>query len=146
MQTKLFGQMTRTDVVLPDEYEAVGKAYQDMAVAGRCEDETRRRLFVAGRDMMARGVDAVALAGTDLLLALDGRDPGFPVVDALEIHAALLADLATDRKTLTEVLQCGWQAGATIDIVSLKDPVAASLKAPPSRRIRRPAFEKEDIP
>jgi aspartate racemase len=87
MQTKLFGQMTRTDVVLPDEYEAVGKAYQDMAVAGRCEDETRRRLFVAGRDMMARGVDAVALAGTDLLLALDGRDPGFPVVDALEIHA-----------------------------------------------------------
>ena len=102
MRTRLFGQMTRTEVVLPSNLEAVGNAYQDMAVAGACDQATRRMLFDAGAAMMRDGADAVALAGTDLLLAFDDRDPGFPVVDALEIHAAALADLAMDQKTLTE--------------------------------------------
>ncbi|NEY88921.1 aspartate/glutamate racemase family protein [Tabrizicola oligotrophica] len=104
MQSRLFGQMRRCDLVLPDDPVAVGTAYQDMAVAGRCDDPTRERLFAAGRAMMRRGAEAVALAGTDLLLAFDGRDPGFPVIDALEVHAAVLADLATGRKTLAEVI------------------------------------------
>lgn len=104
MRTRLFGQMVRTDVMVPDNLEVVGRAYQDMAVAGRCDDATRRLLFEAGAEMMDRGAEAVALAGTDLLLAFDGRDPGFPVIDALEVHAALLADLATDRRTLDALL------------------------------------------
>ncbi|MWD29132.1 aspartate/glutamate racemase family protein [Aquicoccus sp. SCR17] len=103
MKTRLFGQMVRTDILLPEDVEAVGTAYQDMAVQGRCDEATRQLLFEAGRGMMTRGADAIALAGTDLLLAFDGRDPGFPVVDALEVHAALLADLATDRRTLADL-------------------------------------------
>ena len=102
MRTRLFGQMVRTNVLLPGETEAVGTAYQDMAIAGRCDPATRTLLFEAGREMMDRGAEAVALAGTDLLLAFDGRDPGFPVIDALEIHAAALADLATGRRALGE--------------------------------------------
>ena len=74
-----------------------------MAVAGRCDDMARQMLFDAGAAMMRDGAEAVALAGTDLLLAFDGRDPGFPVIDALETHAAALADLATGRKTLAQV-------------------------------------------
>ena len=104
MRTHLFGQMVRTGVVVPGNPDAIGKAYQDMAVAGRCDDATRALLFDAGKEMMERGAEAIALAGTDLLLAFDGRDPGFPIVDALEVHAALLADLATDRKSLADVL------------------------------------------
>lgn len=104
MSTRLFGQMRRTAVLLPEDAQTVGTAYQNMAVAGRCDEATRQMLFQAGQDMMARGAEAVALAGTDLLLAFDGRDPGFPVIDALEVHAALLADLATDRKPLTTAL------------------------------------------
>lgn len=104
MATALFGQMRRTAVLVPDTLETVGKAYQDMAVAGRCGDETRDLIFAAGHAMMARGAEAIALAGTDLLLAFDGHDPGFPVIDALEVHAALLADLATGRRTLAGLL------------------------------------------
>ena len=103
MRTRLFGQMTRTALVLPANLEAAGKACQDMAVAGRCDDMARQMLFDAGAAMMRDGAEAVALAGTDLLLAFDGRDPGFPVIDALEIHPAALADLATGRKTLAQV-------------------------------------------
>ena len=102
MRTRLFGQMRRTDVIVPANFEEAGKAYQDMAVAGRGNEEARALLFAAGAAMMREGAEAVALAGTDLLLAFDGRDPGFPVIDALEIHAALLADLATGRKTLAD--------------------------------------------
>ncbi|MCU0909969.1 MAG: aspartate/glutamate racemase family protein [Rhodobacteraceae bacterium] len=104
MRSRLFGQMRRTKVLVPDDVETVGTAYQDMAVEGRCDDATRQRLFDAGRAMMVRGADAIALAGTDLMLAFDGRDPGFPVIDALDVHASLLADLATDRRSLSEVV------------------------------------------
>ncbi|MDE3029628.1 MAG: aspartate/glutamate racemase family protein [Paracoccaceae bacterium] len=104
MRTKLFGQMVRTEVLLPDNLEPVGKAYQDMAVEGRCDEATRQLLFDAGRAMMEHGAEAVALAGTDLLLAFDGRDPGFPIIDALEVHAAMLADLATDRISIADIL------------------------------------------
>jgi aspartate racemase len=41
------------------------------------------------------GADAIVLAGTDLNLAFEGQDPGYPVIDALDVHVAVLADLAT---------------------------------------------------
>lgn len=104
MRTKLFNQMVRAEIIVPDNLEVVGEAYQDMAVKGWCDDVARQLLFDAGKEMMERGAEAVALAGTDLLLAFDGRDPGFPIIDALEVHAALLADLATDRTSLGDVL------------------------------------------
>jgi aspartate racemase len=105
MRTRLFGQMVRTEVIAPVDSDMVGEAYQDVAVDGRCNDATRNLLFGAGRAMMERGAEAIALAGTDLLLAFDGRDPGFPVIDVLEVHAALLANLATDEASLGDVLR-----------------------------------------
>lgn len=104
MTTRLFGQMTRSEVLIPEDPDLVGKTYQDMAVAGRCDEAARKVLFEAGRQLMDRGAEAVALAGTDLLLAFDGRDPGFPVIDALEVHAGLLADLATGQRQLAGVI------------------------------------------
>ena len=104
MRTRLFGQMTQTEVVVPeDRFQDVGQHYQDMAVSGLCPAESRKLMFDAGCRMMDRGAQAIVLAGTDLNLAFDGEDPGFPVIDALDAHVAVLADLADGTRRLEEV-------------------------------------------
>lgn len=105
MRTRLYGQLRRTEAVALDpETEKLGALYQDIAVAGHCTPEAREILFDAGA-RMARdlGAEAIVLAGTDLGLAFDGHDPGYRVIDALDVHVALLADLASDRVTLADV-------------------------------------------
>lgn len=101
MRTRLYGQLRRTSAIaLDDEIDLVGQTYQDVAVAGACTDAQRAFFFDAGRRLVAQGAQAIVLAGTDLGLAFDGHDPGYRVVDALDIHVALLADLAAGRATL----------------------------------------------
>jgi aspartate racemase len=102
MRTRLYGQLVRTEAVAPDgDLAALGKLYQDIAVAGACTDAQRATLLEAGRRMVAdHGALAIVLAGTDLGLAFDGSvDPGYPVIDALDVHVAVLADLALGRAT-----------------------------------------------
>ncbi|PJE29734.1 aspartate racemase [Pseudooceanicola antarcticus] len=101
MRTRLFGQMKQTEAVAPDgDLDAIGKLYQDIAVTGFCTGDQRAAFFELGRRMVEdQGAEAVILAGTDLNLAFD-RDAGYPVVDALDIHVDLLADLATGRASL----------------------------------------------
>lgn len=104
MRTRLYGQLARTEAIaLDDEIEILGQAYQDVAVAGTCSTEQRERFLDAGRRMIATGADAVVLAGTDLNLAFEGQSPGYPVIDALDVHVALLADLAAGRKILGDI-------------------------------------------
>lgn len=102
MRTRLYGQLAQTEAVAcDDEIESLGQLYQDIAVTGVCTDAQRAVLFGAGHRMVTeQGADAIVLAGTDLNLAYDGRDPGYPVIDALDVHVALLADLAAGRRTL----------------------------------------------
>lgn len=104
MQTKLYGQLVQTRAVaLEDEIETLGQTYQDMAVAGICSDQDRALFLDAGRRMVDDlNADAVVLAGTDLNLAFDGQDPGYTVVDALDVHVDVLARLASDEVTLEE--------------------------------------------
>ncbi|MEM9637695.1 MAG: aspartate/glutamate racemase family protein [Pseudomonadota bacterium] len=105
MRTKLFGQLHKTRAVAPlDTMDAVGTAYRNMAVRGICTEDDRTLFFDAARRMVAdQGAEAIVLAGTDLNLAFDGHDLGFKVVDALDVHVALLADLATGKMTLPQV-------------------------------------------
>jgi aspartate racemase len=105
MRTRLYGQLTRTAAVaLDDRIEELGQLYQDVAVQGRCSDDARNTFFDAGRRMVEDlGAEAIILAGTDLNLAFDGHDPGYPVIDALDIHVAVLADLAAGRRQLDRV-------------------------------------------
>ncbi len=107
MRTRLYGQLARTEAVaLDDRIEELGQMYQDIAVAGACDTAQRQVFLDAGREMVERlGAEAVVLAGTDLNLAFDGQDPGYPVIDALDVHVALLADLASGRRTLGEAVQ-----------------------------------------
>jgi aspartate racemase len=101
MRTRLYGQLQRTKAnALDDRIEELGQLYQEMAVAGTCDAATRARFLDAGEQMMAAGAQAVVLAGTDLNLAFDGQDPGYPVIDALDVHVAVLADLASGTRTL----------------------------------------------
>jgi aspartate racemase len=105
MRSRLYGQLARTRTVVPeDRIDSLGQLYQDITVRGFCPDDARRTLFDAGRSMIdTQGAEAVLLAGTDLGLAFDGHDPGYPVVDALDVHVAVLADLATGRRTLDDL-------------------------------------------
>lgn len=102
MRTRLYGQLVRTEAVAPPgDLVALGRVYQDVATSGVCTDEQRTVFLEAGRRMVEdQGAEAVILAGTDLGLAFTGHDPGYPVIDALDVHVAVLADLATGAKTL----------------------------------------------
>ncbi len=104
MQTKLYGQLGQTRAVaLEDEIEVLGQTYQDMAVAGVCSDQDRALFLDAGRRMVDDlNADAIVLAGTDLNLAFDGQEPGYKVIDALDVHVDMLARLASDEMTLEE--------------------------------------------
>lgn len=103
MRTRLYGQLQQTEaVVLDDEIDSLGQMYLDVAMSGACSDAQRAAFFDAGRRLIDKhGADAIVLAGTDLGLAFDGHQPGFPVIDALDVHVALLADIASGRIPLT---------------------------------------------
>ena len=103
MDTKLYGQLeTTASVVLTNEIELLGQTYLDMAVAGRCTSQQRDLFLDAGRRMVSDiGADAVVLAGTDLNLAFGTDDVGYRVIDALDVHVDLLAQLATGRMSLS---------------------------------------------
>ena len=104
MRTRLYGQLVQTKAMaLDDEIEILGQTYQDIAVAGVCTPRQRTLLLDAGQRMSAAGADAIVLAGTDLNLAFDGQNPGYTVIDALDVHVALLADLASGRKSLADM-------------------------------------------
>lgn len=102
MRTRLYGQLSKTGAVaLDEEIDTLGQVYQDMAVAGRCTPDQRALFLDAGARMVAdHGAEAIVLAGTDLNLAFDGQSPGYRVIDALDVHVDLLADLATGARPL----------------------------------------------
>jgi len=100
MRTRLYGQLRRTRAIaLDEEIETLGQLYQEMAVAGVCDGATRARFLDAGQRLADQGAEAVVLAGTDLNLAFDGQETPYRVIDALDVHVALLADLASGSRT-----------------------------------------------
>ncbi len=101
MRTRLYGQLRRTRAIaLEDQIESLGQCYQDMAVAGVCSPADRAAFLKAGQQLVDQGAQAVVLAGTDLNLAFDGQETPYRVIDALDVHVALLADLASGSRTL----------------------------------------------
>ncbi|NRB02316.1 MAG: aspartate/glutamate racemase family protein [Rhodobacteraceae bacterium] len=100
MRTRLYGQLEQTKALIPDDFEHVGLSYQDMAVAGSCTEDQRTLFLSEGAKLIEQGAQAIILAGTDLNLAFDGRDVGYPVIDALDVHVAELAGLASGNISL----------------------------------------------
>ncbi|HUB13103.1 MAG TPA: aspartate/glutamate racemase family protein [Acetobacteraceae bacterium] len=89
MRTHLYGMISSANVVLPpgDALQRVHDTYIAMAEEVRVTDERRGVFFSVGRQMCdAQGAEAVMLGGTDLCLAFDGQDCGFPTIDCAAIH------------------------------------------------------------
>jgi len=97
MQTGLYGALQDLELAVPkgDDLNRVGEEYFAMAAAQHAT-ETQRELFfkMGGRLCRDQGAEVVVLAGTDLFLAFDGQDPGFPVIDSAEVHIAALGQIA----------------------------------------------------
>ena len=65
----------------------VGDNYGAMAASGRVNEAQREVFFAAGERLCRkRGAEVVLLGGTDLFLAFQGRDAGFPVLDCADVH------------------------------------------------------------
>ena len=89
MQSRLYGGINAVDVVLPqgESFDATHNAYVAMASNGQADDQQRDLLFSVGNDLCRKqGAEAVLLAGTDLFLAFDGHDCGFPTMDCARVH------------------------------------------------------------
>ena len=100
METGFYGKVSGIDLVRPPDADiaAAHDAYVGLATAGRVTEAQRDTLQAAGREMTdAQGAEAIVLGGTDMFLAFEGRDPGFPIIDAAEVHiAAIFAAAAKD--------------------------------------------------
>jgi aspartate racemase len=89
MRTRLYGGITAAGCVVPagEAMQRVHDAYIAMAGEGRVSDAQRAVFLSAGAQMTReQGADAIMLGGTDLFLAFDGEDPGFPLIDCAAIH------------------------------------------------------------
>ena len=88
MESHLYGGIPSVEVV-PTEGAALDRVHDNyvaMATIGHVTEAQRQVFFEAGRDLCARGAEAVMLGGTDLFLAFAGHDPGFPVIDCADVH------------------------------------------------------------
>jgi aspartate racemase len=89
METQLYGVLSFATVVVPqgDALDEVHRNYSEMATVGRVTEAQRRTFFTEGAKLVHdRGADVVLLSGTDLFLAFQDRDCGFPVLDCADIH------------------------------------------------------------
>jgi len=89
MQSRLYGGINAVDVVVPqgESFDATHNAYVAMAAAAQADDQQRELLFSVGNDLYQKqGAEAVVLAGTDLFLAFEGRECGFPTIDSARTH------------------------------------------------------------
>ena len=89
MESRVYGGLPGIEVVVPEgaDLDSIHDEYVALATAGRVTDRQREFFFSTGLDLCRRqGAEAVVLAGTDLFLAFDGHDCGFPVIDSAQVH------------------------------------------------------------
>ena len=97
METGFYRGIESTEVMPPckSDLEDVHRAYIEMTSTGVVTEEQREVFFSAGRRIVAEtGAEAVMLGGTDLVLAFDGRDISFEVIDCASLHIDVIAKLA----------------------------------------------------
>jgi len=100
MESGLYGGITSVEIVLPqgDDLDETHANYVPMATSGHATDEQRDFFFSTGRKLcQGQGADAVVFAGTDMFLAFEGHDCGFPVIDGGQLHidAIIRASIGT---------------------------------------------------
>lgn len=104
MESRLYGGISSAEILLPqaEALEQVHKNYVEMAIAGRVTDSQRQVFFSIGQRLCReQGAEAIILGGTDLFLAFDGQDCGFPVTDCAEVHIEALYQKFSRRRDET---------------------------------------------
>ena len=99
MTSGIYGGLVGIETVIPDgeDLQSVHDAYIALAKAGAVTEAGREILLRVGRDLVERqGAQAVLLAGTDLFLAFEDRDPGYPVIDGALLHVGAIARASMD--------------------------------------------------
>lgn len=89
MASRLYGGLSAVEVVVPEgeSFEAMHNEYVAMATTGHATERQREFFFAIGSDLCRKqGAETVVLAGTDLFLAFDGYECGFPVIDSAQVH------------------------------------------------------------
>ena len=97
METRFYGGIASAEVIPPggSDLDAVHRAYVEMAAAGAVTEDQREVFLSASRRLIAEaGAEAILLGGTDLVLAFDGREVGFEVVDCAGLHSDAIAERA----------------------------------------------------
>ena len=100
MESRLYGAVDLVEFVLPEgaDFEAVHTSYVEMARTAKVTDAQRQAFFRVGRHLCtAEGAEAIMLGGTDLFLAFESRDPGFPVIDCADIHVEAIYRRSIER-------------------------------------------------
>ena len=92
LSARLYGGLDGLEVVVPqgDDFSVTHREYVALASAGQVSDEQRDLFFRIGRRLHKAGADVIVLAGTDLFLAFDGLDCGFPTLDCARVHIDVL--------------------------------------------------------
>ena len=89
MRTRLHGGVPSSRIVPPRatiSKRSTRPSYAEMAAAARVTEAQRGVFFAVGQRLCReQGAEAI-LGGTDLFLAFDGRDAGFPVIDCAASH------------------------------------------------------------
>ncbi len=93
METGVYGGVSAAEFVLPqgDDLERVHNTYIAIASSASVNQAQRAYLFEVGEALCREhGAETVILGGTDLFLAFEGQNCGFPVIDVAEVHIAAL--------------------------------------------------------
>jgi aspartate racemase len=93
MQSRLYGALDGVEAILPEgpAFQAMHDAYVAMALSGQPTAAQRDVFFSVGRELCRRGAEAVLLGGTDLFIAFEGHECGFPAIDSAQVHVDELA-------------------------------------------------------
>ena len=95
MQSDMFGRLQDVDIVRLSEeaLDLVQRNYLIIARTGRVDFADIEGIRAVAKRLADDGADAVILAGTELSLAFDETNAGFPVLDAGRVHInAILRD------------------------------------------------------
>ncbi len=95
MESDMYGALHGSvEVVRPSDNEAatVNAIYMELARRGVSSEANERAITTMAEEVLAREqLDAIVLAGTDFSVMFDDHRPGFPYLDATDIHVRALA-------------------------------------------------------
>lgn len=103
IESELFGQVDQVEFILPkpEEIDYIHKTYVEVALTGTGSADQHKGLTVLAHTILRREkVDAIVLAGTDLVVLFNSSNTDFPAIDCAELHIqAILNHILADTSS-----------------------------------------------